>query len=182
MNRPAVVPFSAPPLPRAMPTVSVHAVDVYPYRRPHPAQGEGGAEWLVLRRAPGRADAGTWRMIGGKREGDEAAWQTALREMAEETGWTAGSGLRELWTLPSVNAFYEWEADRVVLAPAFAAHVEGEPALDDEHDALAWLPAEAAAERLAWPEQARLLRLAARLESGPRPRAWRVPLGHERGG
>ena len=118
-------------------------------------------------------------MVGGKVEGGEAAWQTALRELAEETGWRAGAGLVEAWTLPSANAFYEWGADRVVLARAFAARVEGEPALDGEHDAWAWLPAEAAAERLAWPEQARLLRLAARLEAAPRPAAWALPLGHE---
>ena len=118
-------------------------------------------------------------MVGGKIRPGEAAWQAALRELAEETGWAAGAGLAEAWALPSVNAFYEWERDRVVLAPAFAARVEGEPVLDREHDAWAWLPAEAAAGRLAWPEQARLLRLAARLEAAPRPAAWALPLGSE---
>ncbi|WP_456425018.1 hypothetical protein [Rhodocaloribacter sp.] len=37
----------------------------------------------------------------------------------------------------------------------------GEPSLDREHDAFVWLPAAAA--RLAWPEQRRLLLLADRL-------------------
>ena len=164
-----------------MPSVSVHAVDVYPYRRPpRPgALGRGGAEWLVLRRAAGRPDAGAWRMVGGKVGPGEAAWQAALRELAEETGWTGGAGLVEAWALPSANVFYEWAADRVALAPAFAARVEGDPVLDGEHDAWAWLPAEAAADRLAWPEQARLLRLAARLEGGPRPPAWTLPPGYD---
>ena len=151
-----------------MPALSLHAVDVYPYR-------SGGAEWLTLRRAAGRPDAGTWRMVGGKIRTGEAAWQAALRELAEETGWAPGRGLRQLWTL-GVNTFYEWEPDRMVLAPAFAAEVTGAPALDAEHDAWAWLPAPAAADRLAWPEQARLLRLAAALAGGPRPAAWTVPL------
>ncbi|MDT0631124.1 NUDIX domain-containing protein [Rubrivirga sp. S365] len=163
-----------------MPAVSAHAVDVYPYR--HPPSAAGGAEWLVLRRAAGRPDAGAWRMVGGKVEPGEAAWQAALRELAEETGWRPGAGLVEAWALPSVNAFYEWAEDRVVLAPAFAVRVEGEPTLDGEHDGWAWLPAEAAAARLAWPEQARLLRLAARLERSPRPAAWGLPLEHGRGG
>ncbi|MEM6287112.1 MAG: NUDIX domain-containing protein [Bacteroidota bacterium] len=154
-----------------MPTVSAHAVDVYPYR----TEGDGTASWLVLRRAPGRSEAGRWRMVGGKIQGGEAAWQTALRELGEETGWRLGAGLREAWALPSVNAFYEAATDRVVLAPAFAVHVEGDPTLDDEHDAFAWLPAEAAAARLAWPEQARLLVLAARLAEAARPEAWTVP-------
>ncbi|WP_412062006.1 NUDIX domain-containing protein [Rubrivirga sp. IMCC45206] len=153
-----------------MPTVSAHAVDVYPYRR-------GGADWLVLRRSPGRAYAASWRMVGGKVEGDETAGQTALRELAEETGWAPGAGLLGLWALPSVNAHYDVATDRVVLAPAFAAEVAGDPALDDEHDAFAWLGAEAAASRLAWPEQARLLRLAASLAGAGRPDAWTVPFG-----
>lgn len=152
-----------------MPALVSHAVDVYPYRA-------GGAEWLVLRRAPGRSDAGRWRMVGGKIRAGEAAWQTALRELAEETGWRPGGGLRQLWALPSVNAFYEWEADRVALAPAFAAEVGGEPTPDDEHDAWAWLPADTAAGRLAWPEQGRLLRLADRLAGAQRPETWAIPL------
>jgi dATP pyrophosphohydrolase len=58
--------------------------------------------------------------------------------------------------LPSVNQFYEWSHDRVNAIPAFAAHLDGDPVLDDEHDAFEWCPPERAAERLAWPEQRRL--------------------------
>lgn len=159
-----------------MPTLSLHVVDVYPYRR----TPGGGTEWLVARRSVGHAYAGSWRMIGGKVDAGEAAWQTALRELDEETGWQPGRGLLALWTLPSVNAHYQWEADRVVLAPAFAAEVEGEPVLNDEHDRVAWLPAEAAAQRLAWPEQSRLLRIAATFALADRPVAWDVPLHDER--
>lgn len=147
-----------------MPTLSIHAVDVYVARR-------GGAEWLVLRRAPGRRYAGDWRTVGGKLDGGETAWAAAQRELREETGFASGQGLVGLWALPSVNAFYEWQADRVVLAPAFVALVDGRVRLDPsagagqaaEHDAADWLPADAAAARLVWPEQARLLRLAADL-------------------
>ena len=158
-----------------MPALSSHAVDVYPYR----TEADGATVWLVLRRAPGHSDAGRWRMVGGKIREGEAAWQTALRELAEETGWRTGAGLLDLWTVPSVNAFYEWDADRVVLAPVFAAHVAGDPRLDAEHDDWAWLPAPEAAGRLAWPEQARLLQLAARLAGADRPEAWRV--GRDKG-
>lgn len=141
-----------------MPEAVVRVVDVYPYRLE-----PGGPMFLLLRRAAGAVYAGQWRMVGGKIEPGEAAWQAALRELREETGLVPVRA----WTLPSVNTFYEWQHDRVNLAPAFAAELADEPVLDDEHDAFAWLPAEAAAGRVRWPEQARLLRLAARLLAGP---------------
>lgn len=136
----------------------VRVIDVYPYRL-----GPSGPLFLLLRRAPEVPYAEQWRMVGGKIQPGEAAWQAALRELREETGLVPVCA----WTLPSVNTFYEWQYDRVNLAPAFAAEVAGDPVLDDEHDAFVWLEAEAAAGRMQWPEQARLLRLAARLLAGP---------------
>lgn len=137
-----------------MPNSTVRVVDVYPYR-----EQSVNPEFLLLHRAPDVPYAGQWRMVGGKIEANEAAWETALREVTEETGHPP----RQLWTIPSVNAFYEWEADRINLIPAFATVLPDDPVLDDEHDAFAWLPAQEAVDRLAWPEQQRLLRLADRL-------------------
>ncbi|WP_233992721.1 NUDIX hydrolase [Salinibacter altiplanensis] len=137
-------------------------VDVYPYR-----ESSVNPEFLLLHRAPGTLYAGQWRMVGGKIDTGEAAWETALREVDEETGHSPD----RLWTIPSVNAFYEWQADRMNLIPAFAAALPADPTLDDEHDAFTWLPAEEAAAHLAWPEQQRLLRLADRtLRNGIPPR------------
>lgn len=136
------------------PRIVLRVVDVYPYRAE-----PSGPRFLLLRRAPGRVYEGSWRMVGGKIAAGEAAWQAGLRELAEETGLRPHA----YWTVPSVNAFYEWERDRVNLAPAFAAEVEGDPVLDGEHDACAWLTADEATARLAWPEQRRLLRLVADL-------------------
>jgi dATP pyrophosphohydrolase len=137
-----------------MPAPRVRVVDVYPYR-----DTSVNPEFLLLRRAPDAPYAGQWRMVGGKIEADEAAWKTGLREVKEETG---RSPIR-FWTLPSVNAFYEWQHDRVNLAPAFAAELDGDPTLDDEHDAFVWRPAREAARQVDWPEQQRLLRLTDRL-------------------
>lgn len=158
--------------PSSGPSATVRVVDVYPYRT------DGAqAEWLVLRRASGSAYAGQWRMVGGKVDSRETAWQAALRELAEETGFAPGAGLMTFWALPSVNTFYEWQRDTVTLVPAFAAEATGDPQLDAEHDAFAWLPAPEAADRMAWPEQRRLLTLAAALvRSGPVPPELEIPL------
>lgn len=143
-----------------MPSTSVRVVDVYPYR-----ETGGGVEFLLLHRAAEQIYAGSWRMVGGKIGSGETAWQTARRELHEETGLSADP----LWALPSVNAFYEWDTDRISLTPAFAACVDGTPALNAEHDDFAWLSPNVAAQRLAMPEQERLLRLAADLLAAPSP-------------
>lgn len=148
----------------------IHAVDVYPYR-----WRGSDPEWLLLRRADGVRYAGTWRMVGGKVQPGEPAWRAALRELCEETGRRP----RRAWTLPSANVFYEWEADAVRVLPAFAAELDADPVLCREHDAFAWLGAEEAAARLAWPEQQRLLRLAdTLLRAGAVLPAWHLPAWH----
>jgi dATP pyrophosphohydrolase len=145
-----------------MSTATVRVVDVYPYR----TVGAGRVQFLLLRRAPGVAYAGEWRMVGGKIQAGEAAWQAALREVREETGHTP----QRLWVVPSINAFYEWQHDRVNLIPAFAAALDADPHLNHEHDDFAWLAPEAAASRLVWPEQQRLLLLVGRcLRTGVSP-------------
>lgn len=152
-----------------MPEATVRVVDVYPYR----ISSGRAPEFLVLRRAPDIVYAGQWRMVGGKIDPNEPAWQAALRELREETERVPV----RFWALPSVNTFYEWTRDTVALVPAFAAELDADPALDYEHDAFAWLPAEAAAARLAWPEQRRLLRLAAEmLRDGAVPPELEIPL------
>jgi dATP pyrophosphohydrolase len=137
-----------------MPSTEIRVVDVYPYR-----YESVNPEFLLLRRGDETEYAGQWRMVGGKIRPDEAAWETGLRELQEETGQTP----THFWALPSVNTFYEWKQDRVNLAPAFAAEVTNPITLDDEHDAVAWHPVKEAARRLHWPEQQRLLRLADRV-------------------
>ena len=147
---------------------ALRVVDVYPYR----LLANGPAEFLVLRRAAGARYAGQWRMIGGEVEPGETAHAAARRELVEETGHRPV----RFWALPSVNAFYEWQANRLTLAPAFAAELAGDPTLDREHDAFRWLPAADAAALLAWPEQRRLLRLAACLLADGDVRAgWEIP-------
>jgi len=137
-----------------MTDATTRVVDVYPYR-----ERAKRPQFLLLRRVEGTSYAGDWRMVAGKIKPDEAAWQAALRELREETGRTPD----RFWTVPSVNAFYEWREDRINLIPAFAASISGDPVLDDEHDEYGWWPAAEARDRLQWPEQQRLLRLTAQV-------------------
>ncbi len=111
-------------------------------------------------------------MVGGKIETEESAAQAALRELVEETGTEPES----MWTVPSLNTFFEWESNTVQISLPFAAHIGGPIRLDREHDDHAWLSQDDAIARLAWPEQRRLLNLiSVELERGI-PVSWRVRL------
>jgi dATP pyrophosphohydrolase len=134
-----------------MPKTAIRVIDVYPYRRLPDSQ----FEFLLLRRANGQLFEGQWRMVGGKIKTGEAASQAALRETREELGEEP----LVFWALPSVNMFYDWRHDTVNIVPAFAAELGADPILNQEHDNFEWLDVDAAACRLAWPEQQRLLRL-----------------------
>lgn len=111
---------------------------------------DGALEFLLLRRAAGRIYAGDWRMVGGKLEPGETAWQACLRELHEETRLTPV----RLFVVPYLNRFYEWHKDRVNEIPVFLALTAGaDPVLDGEHDGFAWLAADPARDRLPWPGQ-----------------------------
>lgn len=139
-----------------------------------------GWRYLVLRRAADREDAGSWRAVTGKIEAGETAWQTALRELREETGFEA----QRLLAVPYVNHFYEWQHDRINAIPVFVAVVEAdEPALNHEHTEHRWLSVDEAAALLAWPAQREGLLTADALLTGyPLPvEALEVDLGADSG-
>ena len=151
-----------------MPDLLVANVDVYVWRR-----FDGVVEHLLLRRAAGRLYEGSWRMVAGKIRSGEQAWQSAVRELWEETGLHPA----ELVVVPSTNQFYEWQTDRLHVIPAFAARVDGNPTLNEEHDHSEWLSADMAEARLGWPEQRRLLRMVDGLvRTDSVPAALRIPV------
>jgi 8-oxo-dGTP diphosphatase len=98
------------------------------------ADGEG--RWLVLRRA-GAHGAGTWGLPGGHQEFGESPEQTAVREVAEETGLTVVARHRLGFTddpMPEIGRHY------VTLFLA-CARVAGEARVlePDKATDLAWL-------------------------------------------
>lgn len=133
-------------------------------------------EFLVLRRASKKIYADSFRMVGGKLEEGETAWQACVRELAEETQLT----VVRLITVPYVNRFYEWQEDRINDIPVFVAVVEpgAEPRLDDEHVEARWVSSGEACELLPWPAQREGLLAAERmlLDGGPLMRFLEVDL------
>ncbi len=127
-------------------------VDVYVYRL---EQNE--VKILLLKRAQDVVYAGQWRMIGGKVNDDEKAYEAAHRELHEETGLTA----KKFWTIPSVNQFYDHKTDRVYQIPAFAVEVGGNATieLNHEHVDFKWFSGDEISRQIAWPEQQRLIQL-----------------------
>lgn len=119
---------------------------------------DDGYEYLLLQRSSHKIYADTWRMVGGKLEESETAWEACLRELAEETQLP----VERLLCVPYVNRFYEWRHDRINDIPVFVAITPSgiDPVLDAEHSTFAWLPLESALDRLPWPGQAEGLRAA----------------------
>jgi dATP pyrophosphohydrolase len=138
--------------------VRVGVVDVFVVR-PRP----DGWRVLVLQRAPGVRCPGAWEAVHGSIEPGERPPEAALREVREETGLP----VERLYNV-TVNPFYLHKADVVQLAVVFVAFVSltGDVVTGDEHQAHAWLPLDAATERIIWPRSRSTLRDAHALLGG----------------
>jgi dATP pyrophosphohydrolase len=103
-----------------------------------PTAGGALGELLQMRRAKGEFLEGVWGTVHGKIEGQEKAWQAALRELREETGLTPS----EFYQLDTINQFYLAADDTVWHVPAFCAVVprDVDVVLNDEHDSVRWVP------------------------------------------
>jgi dATP pyrophosphohydrolase len=126
-------------------------VDVYPYR-----MVDGKPRFLLLRRSENVMYAGQWRMIGGKVNTGETSISAAFREFREETSVTPIFA----WVVPSINAFYDPQADQIRYIPAFAFECGADQLqLNHEHNTYEWLTISDAVQRLGWYEQQRILQL-----------------------
>jgi 8-oxo-dGTP pyrophosphatase MutT (NUDIX family) len=116
-----------------------------------------GSEFLCTHRAPD--GGGYWHVIaGGVEEGEE--WHAAaVRELQEETGLEV-ERVEPIGEFSYVREDWESNPGLGVEVRAFLVDVPAgwEPQLDHEHDEYRWLPRDAAAALLFWPEPAQLLR------------------------
>ena len=116
-----------------------------------------GDEFLVAHRSPD--SGGYWHTIAGGVEAGEEWRAAAVRELREETGLEAAE-LQPIGEFAYVRESWESEPGLRVDVRAFLAVVgpEWEPTLNEEHTEYRWLPRDAAAALLFWPEPAALLR------------------------
>lgn len=133
-----------------MTEIRVGYVDVYVVGLAAP-----GLEVLCLRRGAQRDRPGSWEIVHGHIEPDEAPAAAARRELLEETGLAPVT----LYNLSRVDAFFENRTGEVMLIPAYVAFVAPDAAvtLSAEHDASEWLAAAEAQRRLTWPRERRAI-------------------------
>jgi len=119
-------------------------------------ESKKGIEFLLLKRSEGQPYPGLWQMVTGKIKSDEKAYQTALREIKEETGLTP----IQLWVAPTVNSFYEPRDEYICLLPVFAARVESSKVnLSSEHTEYQWVNKTNAQKLLAWEGQRKAVQI-----------------------
>ncbi len=136
-----------------MPDITCRFADCHVFRR----LPSGRDEWLVMKRAPHTMLGGAWGPVQGHIEPGETAYETAFRELGEETG------LRPVafWQASYVNRFYLADRDQIILSPVFCAEVPADAnvVLSDEHTEHRWVPAEEAMAHYIWPGQRKSLKI-----------------------
>ncbi|GBD86776.1 8-oxo-dGTP diphosphatase [bacterium BMS3Abin03] len=118
---------------------------------------ENGIEFLLLKRSEDEIFPGVWQMVSGKIKDGEKSYETAVRELKEETGLIP----EQIWVAPRVNSFYSHETDRICFVPVFAIKVKSDKNvfISKEHCDFKWCRADEAKKLLAWDGQRKALEL-----------------------
>lgn len=129
-----------------MPEIKSNLVSVYVVR-----DGQDGVEVLLLQRPQDHVFPGDWQAVHGHIEQGEAAWQTAARELREETSIEPLRWYRLL----HIESFYNPGNDSLYLVPAFVAHAppDAQCVVSDEHQAFQWCTLAEAHARFSWETQ-----------------------------
>lgn len=112
---------------------------------------EDDIEFLLLKRSAYESYPGIWQPVTGAIMEGEKAFETAFREIIEETGIRPS----KFWVSPNVNSFYAYDKDQVSLVPVFVAEFSNdtEVVLSAEHSEFCWLKKTDAKKILAWKGQ-----------------------------
>ena len=88
-----------------------------------------------------------WQGVAGKIEKNEKPWETAKRELKEETGLDPAS----IFIADHLSSFYENYEDRINLVPVFGIEVDSmDVVLSDEHSKYRWVNYKLARKKLTW--------------------------------
>ncbi len=125
-----------------MSKIKVRVVDCYVFNLV-----DNVPEFLILKRNKNKIYEHLWQGVAGKIEKDEKAWQTAIRELKEETGLDPSN----IFIADHVSRFYETKGDRVNLVPVFGIEVNSKDViLSDEHVDFKWVHYTDARNTLVW--------------------------------
>ena len=125
-----------------MPKTKIRVVDAYVFR-----QTNNGLRFLILKRAETKIYEHLWQGVAGKIEKGEKAWQAAIRELKEETGFDPV----RVFVADHVSRFYEIHGDRVNMVPVFGIEVDSiSVSLSKEHCEFQWVDFETAKNILIW--------------------------------
>ena len=125
-----------------MPKTKIRVVDAYVFR-----QTNNGLRFLILKRAETKIYEHLWQGVAGKIEKGEKAWQAAIRELKEETGFDPV----RVFVADHVSRFYEIHCDRVNMVPVFGIEVDSiSVSLSKEHCEFQWVDFETAKNILIW--------------------------------
>ncbi|HZW39573.1 MAG TPA: NUDIX domain-containing protein [Ignavibacteriaceae bacterium] len=117
---------------------------------------EKSIKFLNLKRSSEVIYPGVWQPVTGKIKSGEKAYETALREIKEETGIIP----LKLWAAPQVNSFYSVQKDAIYMVPIFAALTDVKDIqLCSEHCEYKWVTREEANKLVAWEGQKQAMRV-----------------------
>ena len=107
-------------------------------------------EFLLLKRSKNTIYSEIWQGVTGKIENSELPYETALRELMEETGLNA----KKIWTIDKVNAFYDAKIDVMNLIPVFGVVVNSKNiVISKEHSEYKWCNINETIKLITWEEQ-----------------------------
>ncbi len=107
-------------------------------------------KFLIMKRSETEVYPGVWQMVSGTIDGDEKAYETALREIKEEADLEPD----EFYIVPFVNSFYSARWNKVCMIPVFAGYVENPNVkISNEHSEFKWVDMDEALKMLAWEGQ-----------------------------
>ena len=134
-----------------MPNMIIRVIDAYVY-----IPTNDGLSFLLLKRAKTKMYEHIWQAVAGKIEKGEKSWETAKRELKEETGLKPN----KMFIVDHVSKFYEQIDDRINLVPVFGIEVNTqEVVLSDEHSEYKWVTIDEALDLLVWTGQKQAIKI-----------------------